>query len=301
MVSSTQPEVEWVVGFDGSRSARAAARWALANAAGRTDSIRLVQAWSVSPDTVYSVFAPVALADTMSSIEKSAGEELQAFADELSSDASIPIRTTLRPGDAASVLLAEAGSSEQLVLGARGGGRFERLRVGSTSTRCATHATVPTVIVHDEPKSSGAVRTAVQSIVVGFDGSQNAVDAVDWACTFAAPGSTVDIFAVWEFAPSLFSNEAFHYPEAMLRAKELYEEQIEQFPGSTRRTDIDVAASFVEGRPRDQIAELAADADLVVVGGRGRGAIGAALLGSVSTWLLHHLQQPITVVPHRLD
>jgi hypothetical protein len=56
------------------------------------------------------------------------------------------------------------------------------------------------------------------------------------------------------------------------------------------------ASSSGEHRVR-LLAEQAEEVDLVVVGARGHGAVGAALLGSVSTWLLHHVHRPIAVVP----
>ncbi len=37
------------------------------------------------------------------------------------------------------------------------------------------------------------------------------------------------------------------------------------------------------------------------MGARGHGAIGSAILGSVSTWLLHQVQRPMVVVPHPID
>ena len=46
------------------------------------------------------------------------------------------------------------------------------------------------------------------------------------------------------------------------------------------------------------LAEWADGADLVVMGARSGGAFGAALLGSVSGWLLHNVDRPMVVVPH---
>lgn len=85
----------------------------------------------------------------------------------------------------------------------------------------------------------------------------------------------------------------------MAEARQRFDDQIADLAGVVQRDDIDVNTYFVEGSPREPIASHAADADLLVVGARGRGAIGSALLGSVSTWLLHHVTRPIAVVPHR--
>jgi nucleotide-binding universal stress UspA family protein len=53
------------------------------------------------------------------------------------------------------------------------------------------------------------------------------------------------------------------------------------------------------GFPAEQLAELAdeVDAELIVVGSRGRGAFKAALLGSVSTSLIGVARCPVLVVP----
>ena len=285
---------EWIVGFDGSPSSKSAARWAAANAAERADSIRLVHVWSIAAATVYSAFEPTILAESISTVERVAHQTVDRFAAELATESPVPVRTVVVQGDASNVLLDAAGEARQLVLGARGNGGFERLLLGSTSTRCATHASVPTVVVRDtdEPPS------ATNRIVVGFDGSDNAIEAVDWACSFARSGSSVEIVAVWEFAPSLFSGEPFYYPEAKELARDLFAEQIQRLPSTSTRDDIDVTTVFLEGSPREQLAAAAAPADLLVVGARGRGAIGAALLGSVSTWMLHHVRLPVAVIPH---
>lgn len=284
----------WIVGFDGSESSKSAAWWAVANAPGRVESISLVTVWNVASTTVYSAFAPIMVAEGLESAEREARHLMESFVSEIAPRSTVPIVGEFVHGDPVTRLLDGARTSEQLVLGARGGGRFERLLLGSTSHRCATHSTVPTAIVRqvfEQPPPP------VGRLVVGFDGSDNALAAVDWACTFASPGSAIDIVAAWEFTPSLFSGEPFSYPEAAARAREHFDEQVTGMPPAAKRDDIDVTTSFVLGRPRDQLAARSSDADLLVIGARGRGAIGSALLGSVSTWLLHHVERPMVVVP----
>ena len=48
--------------------------------------------------------------------------------------------------------------------------------------------------------------------------------------------------------------------------------------------------------PVNALSDASATADLVVVGSRGMGAIGSALLGSVSRGVLHHAHCPVAVV-----
>ncbi len=293
---SLSASTEWIVGFDGSAASRAAARWAVVNARGRVDSIRAVHAWSIASATVYSAFEPVILAERIGSVESAARRELETFAGELADESSVPINATLVQGDSSNVLIEAARESDQLIMGATGAGRFERLLLGSTSTRCATHSPVPTVVIRQERTDAKPLR--VRHIVVAVDGSPNSNAAATWACAFAEPDSQVDLIGVWEFSPGIFSDEHYYYPRAVETARQRFEDQIAELPAATRRDDLDINARFLEGTPRRQIAAHADAADLLVVGARGRGGIGAALLGSVSRWLLHHVETPIAVVPH---
>lgn len=295
----TTSPASWIVGFDGSDSSRAAARWALVNARERNEGVHLVHAWSVASTTVFSAFAPLVLDESIEAAEAAARQELDAFVAELATQAPGPLTSSLVQGDASNVLLDASEHSDRLVVGARGGGRFDRLLLGSTSTRCATHSSVPTIVIRpgSTPEQPGPVRR----IVVAVDGSANSLAAVDWACSFAAAGSTVQLVAVWEYSPGIFSSEHIYYPDAREQAQERFDRQLDDLPSSAGRDDIELTTAFVEGSPRDQIAAHAEHADLLVVGARGRGAVGAALLGSVSTWLLHHVATPIAVIPHDDD
>jgi nucleotide-binding universal stress UspA family protein len=64
---------------------------------------------------------------------------------------------------------------------------------------------------------------------------------------------------------------------------------------------VDVQRTVVEGRhPAEALVELSADADLLVVGSRGRGGFTELLLGSVSHASVLHAVCPVVVVPsHR--
>jgi hypothetical protein len=53
----------------------------------------------------------------------------------------------------------------------------------------------------------------------------------------------------------------------------------------------------VHGQPGPVLVEAAKDADLLVVGTRGLGAVGRLVLGSVSNYCSHHARCPIAVIP----
>jgi nucleotide-binding universal stress UspA family protein len=66
---------------------------------------------------------------------------------------------------------------------------------------------------------------------------------------------------------------------------------------------VEAERRVVAGFPADGLADLGdeEDAELIVVGSRGRGAFKAALLGSVSTALVGVARRPVLVCPPRLE
>lgn len=66
---------------------------------------------------------------------------------------------------------------------------------------------------------------------------------------------------------------------------------------------IDATRRVVLGFPGDRLADLADEeaAELIIVGSRGRGAVKAAILGSVSTDVIGVARRPVLVVPSRPD
>ena len=228
---------------------------------------------------------------------------LMASAQRLADDAAatagsrckVAVETRLAHGGAAAVLLAAGDDASLLVVGTRGRGGFQRLLLGSTSTQCATHAKCPVAVVPER-----AEITETQDIVVGVDGSPNSIAALHWALNFATPETRVEAVSVWDTSPLAAGADQFFFPEATGLAEERFHHQIDDVEASNPR-DNAVERTFVTGMPRQTIAERAESTDLLVVGARGHGAIGSAVIGSVSTWLLHHVPRAVVVVPGAPD
>ncbi len=286
----------WLVGVDGSECSRHAALWAAAHAVGRASELQLASTWSIPVSTAMSPMSPLTTAASFDALEQSAHATVDALAESLGPSLDVPVTRSVGQGGAASLLLDAAEGSSLLIVGSRGRGGFARLLLGSTSTQCATHSTAPVAVI---PSTSPI--TQIASIVVAFDGSANSIAALEWANEFAAPGSTIDCVSVWDTTPIAIGADQFFFPEASDLAEERFEHLVMRTIRPNKREDIEVRHTFVEGQPRTVLGEFAAAGDLMVIGARGHGAIGAAVLGSVSTWLLHHATRPMVVVPHGPD
>jgi len=75
--------------------------------------------------------------------------------------------------------------------------------------------------------------------------------------------------------------------------------QIQELADRMRKTGIDTTAMLVHGATVEAILQEASDveADMIVVGSHGRGAMYQLLMGSVSEGVLHKSPLPVLVIP----
>lgn len=140
-----------------------------------------------------------------------------------------------------------------------------------------------------------------QVVVAGVDGSDESVAALGWARRYAeATGATVRAVLAWHFptaagqppegrVPNPIREEA----EERLRGQ-LTEAIAKVYPDGQPAAGLETRLSY--GHPAQVLVDESAEADLLVVGHRGRGAFAGMLLGSVSVHCVNGAHCPVVVV-----
>ena len=134
-------------------------------------------------------------------------------------------------------------------------------------------------------------------VVVGVDGSETSKDALRWAALNAeATRSKLRVVMCWRVPGTPYGYLAPVPPNLDIAgdAKVALDNIVEEVLGQVPR--VPVSTVIVEGPAATDLLEEASDADLLVVGNRGHGALVGMLLGSVSEYCVTHAPCPVVVV-----
>lgn len=133
------------------------------------------------------------------------------------------------------------------------------------------------------------------TIVVGVEASPGGLAALRWAVGEArAYNGRVRIIHAWTSAYDWQMEVVLPPNEARLRRDA--QERLDEILSSVDTKGVRLKAEVVQGDPRRVLLEAAKDADLLVIGSHGRGAIREALLPSVSTYCARNASRPVVVV-----
>ncbi len=282
-----------LVAFDGSTSAKTA-----------LDLVRVL-AWP--PDTLVRVVQvvppvpPLVGSGAFAEVDEHVASALAAEVGLAWSD-GIAVEATLLAGDPpADVIVEEARriGADLIVAGHRGHGAMATVFLGSVARDITEHAPCPVLIARGK---------SAEHLVIADDGSEGAFRARHLLSTWPLfTGKRVDVVSVAQVARPLLAGVAVSVreearaaqAESEMEARVSYGRLANEGAEGLRLAGLHSAAYVRSGDPAEQICDLARerDADLIVMGTRGRGTAARVLLGSVARAVLLGASCSVLVVP----
>jgi nucleotide-binding universal stress UspA family protein len=269
-----------LAGYDGSPGSEHALSWAAREARSRGTALTVCHASAPG-------FAALLSDAAVAGLARQSGERILRDGVRRARDLVGPgeVRPLLLTGQATAVLCERSRSADVVVVGSRGHGDVAGMLLGSVSWQIAAHARCPVVIVRGHWRSAGDY--AAGPVVVGADGSPAADAALGFAFEEAAL-RRAPLLAVCALADAPGSLGGHQRLEADV--EHAIARQGKEHP------EVPVLRQLTEGGARSALLAAAHDAQLLVVGSRGRGGLTGMLLGSVSQAVLHHAPCPVAVV-----
>ncbi|QOQ38098.1 universal stress protein [Trueperella pecoris] len=283
-----------VVGIDGSEAGNSALEWALAQARARQARLHIVCGYELPSQYMVPEFqiSQGNVNHLYESAQKIVAEAVASVEGQ-----GVEVTSALEFGDPTEVLVEISKRVALVVVGGRTQhtGRLADRLLRTVSSAVPANAYCPTVVVPtDSPRSN----VPIEHVVCGVDGSHHAKMALQravweadrWGAKLTVVAAVNSSAVGW--VPSYaFQDEYLAEMEADV-AKQLAEVD------EGRKITVDIKA--LEGSPAHILAQMSDDADLMVLGTRGRGGFAGLLLGSTSQTLLGYSACPTMVVPKRV-
>jgi nucleotide-binding universal stress UspA family protein len=279
VVAMTGTRYGIVAGYDGSPGAAQALRWAAREARDRGTTLTVTLAWT--PDHM-----ELPTESDLCDLARQHGQEILTRGLPYAGSVLGPgrVRADLAAGSAARVLCERSREADLVVTGSRGHCELPGVRLGSVCWQVAGHASSPLVVVR------GAWRPANRPpgpVVLGADGSPAGQAAITFAFQEAALRD-VPLVTVCALTDA---------PGRLGGSRQL-EEDFDQLVDSEAKEhpEVSVVRHVLAGTPRTALLTASAEAQLLVVGARGRGGFDEMTLGSIAQAALEYAPCPVGVV-----
>lgn len=277
-----------IVGYDRSSDARAAAAWALDEAARRGAPVEFFYAyeWPSWVPAASTVPAPAVWPD--GEIDRAVRGMLQeAVAKARQTHPRVRTQVSIVNAGAAPTLVERSAEAGLVVLGSRGHSAVAGM-LGSVSVAVSAHAHCPVIVVRGRPDPTAPV-------VVGVDDSPCAQLALGFALEQAAErGAPLRVVHAWRPVSGLWEDSPLATRTVTAEERQPFDEMVaawrEKYP------QVHISTDAVVDHPAHVLTQASSTAQLLVVGSRGRGAFRGMLLGSVSQHVLRHSACTVAVV-----
>jgi len=134
-------------------------------------------------------------------------------------------------------------------------------------------------------------------IVIATDGSEGAEAAAAAGARVAGTHATSAVLVY--VRPSIGALGEPYYQEKLSEQMAHARAALDRAQELVAQEEVEAEEEILEGNAADRVVQFARDrnAPLIVVGSRGLGAVAGAVLGSVSTAIIHRADRPVLVVP----
>ncbi len=281
-----------LVAYDGSRPAQVALDLSRSLAWPAGTTLRVVQA--IQPMALSSAPAATALTRLDDAVRGALADTAATLARD-----GISIEHELLHGDSVDTLVkdAERWRAHLVISGSRGHGTLATTLLGSVAIALTEHAPCPVLV---------ARRPSCRRIVFAEDGSPSAAGARELLASWPVfRNAEVRVVSVAHVQQHLGSGVAPTMREEARRVGEEIERETraehERFASAAadelRASGLRADTAVPSGDPASELlaAAQAADADLIVMGTRGRGTMARLLLGSVARKVLLHSPTSVLV------
>ena len=226
-------------------------------------------------------------------LQRSLSDAGFAQVQDLLSDHHEPGFRVARAGSPAEGLrqIAEQENAQLIVIGPSEPSGLGRLRPRSVGERLLSETRLPVAMA---PRGYARAERSLSLITSAFDGSPESRRALEWAAHLTTSNAgRLRVISVHAPIPVAGLGFAAQPVDAGLR-QELKREQA----AAIATLDGPVEALERDGSPAGVLVEASREADLLVMGSRGRGPLPVALLGSVAHYVVPRADCPLVIHPH---
>lgn len=216
--------------------------------------------------------------------------------------ANVRTRTMVTTGNPARSILdtAEQVAAQLIVMGTHGASGFERLMLGSVTEKVLRKAGCPVLVVPRRADAPSGAPIVFRRILCAVDFSPCSRKAVSYALSLAeeAGGALTLVHVVEGFDEEPLATAHFNVPEYRRHLEDNAAERLENLVPSETRSWCECRTLVRNGKAHREILDAAhtTDADLIVLGVRGRNAVDLALFGSTANQVVRGADCPVLTV-----